>query len=153
YRPHYLRTVSDLGMPELSRVQGLAGMIRELSSMRDAVGPSQVPFGLLQFLVRLSEEKEFTGPIKTWLGEYAAGHGNALANAQKKLDDERAVKILLVEITNNDKGEVEKYDLYVRRYDLMPLADIEYPSRSVKNWGEFRAKLLADLQHLIEYHS
>ncbi len=152
YRPHYLRTVSDLGIPELNRAQGLAGMIRELANMRDA-SPSQVPFGLLQFLVRLSEEKELAAPIEGWLAEHAAEQGNALANVREKLADESAVNIVVVEVTNNEKGEIAAFELFVRTHDFVPVPDITYSRRAVKDWDEFCTKLLTDIQDLQQRHS
>jgi hypothetical protein len=148
YRPHFLRTVSDLGAPELYKAQGLTGMIRELASLRDSTGPGHVPHGLLQFLVRLAKEEELTTPISTWLTENAAGQGNALANVKQKLDEEGAVKILVVEVTNNEKGEIAAFELFVRTQDLIPVPGITYPRRTLKDWTAFCMMLLADIQDL-----
>src|SRR5262245_8722876 len=47
FLPHYLRTVSDLGIPALANAQGLYGIIEELSSLRDKDLTNGVPRGLL----------------------------------------------------------------------------------------------------------
>jgi hypothetical protein len=66
YLPHYLRTVTDLGEPGLLQAQGLVGIVKELSSLRDWRLSNAVPYGLLQFLVRLAQLPRLNGPINDW---------------------------------------------------------------------------------------
>jgi NTP-dependent ternary conflict system VMAP-like protein/caspase domain-containing protein len=152
YRLHYLRTASDLGIPELAKEQDLPAMLRALTKFT-VDSSAEVPFGLLQFLMRVSEETGLAEPIKGWIEEHAAGHGNVLANVRRKLDVERAVKILLVEVSNDDQGGIQSYEVYVRGHDLVPVPDIAYPQRPVKDWEDFCAKMLTDIRDLEERHS
>jgi hypothetical protein len=153
YRPHFLRTARDLGEPALASAQGLTGMIRELSSLRDADGREQVPYGLLQFLCRLHEELEFAAPIDDWLADHAALQGNMIANVRQKLADEASTKVLIIEVNNDEADKIQSYELSVRLYNLLPVPGIYYPTREVKNWGDFVAKLLLDLKDLAQRHS
>ena len=85
YIPHYLRTVSDLGIPALANAQGLVGILRELSSLRDKELTKGMPRGLLQFLVRLSQERALEQPLGRWLDNNTAAQKNTLADIRQKL--------------------------------------------------------------------
>ena len=148
YRPHYLRTVSDLGEPELSKAQGLTGMIRELASLNDATGPDEAPYGLLQFLLRLCNEDELARPIGKWLRDHAAEQGNMLATLREKLAKESTLQILVVEVSNDAKGEIESYQLFLRTRDSIPIPGVSNEVRKVSGWEAFRDALGRDIQDL-----
>jgi hypothetical protein len=96
FRPHYLRTVSELGNPELAKAQGLAGALKELSSLRGSELTKAVPRGLLQFLARLACEKDLRAPIGLWLETHAPAQKNTLAEIRSKLELEAQNKILFI---------------------------------------------------------
>lgn len=152
FRQHYLQTVCDLGNPALAMAQGLSGMIRELASLCDAVVTIQVPYGLLQFLVRLSQENEIADPINTWLTKNAAEQGNALANIREKIETESGQKILMVEVMNNAEGEISSFQPFLRTLTLFPVPGIMFTPQPVKDWDEFTGKLLAVIEELGSKH-
>jgi hypothetical protein len=152
YRPHYLRTVSDLGEPELASAQGLTGMLTELASLGDGAAGQRVPYGLLQFLQRLREAKGLQAAIDEWLDEHAALQKNERATLAEKLSEEARTKILVVEVDNDEKEEISGYDLSVRTNSLLPVPDCSYPHRTVKDWDDFRTHLLADIDDLKHRH-
>jgi hypothetical protein len=149
FRPHYLRTVNELGMPELAKAQGLTGMIQELSLLRDTAITSQMPYGLLQFLARLAQEKSLNQPINDWLDKNAPAQKNALATIREKLQLEAQLKILVVTVENDrnneGKNEVTKYEAVLRNNDFSPVKGVNFPSRTVKDWDEFKRALQEEL--------
>jgi len=146
YRPHYLRTVRDLGNPELARAQGLVGMIGELTSLCDA-------YGLIQFLVRLAQEKDLAGPVNKWRKSQAADKGNVWASVARKIEEENKQKILIVELMVDERGGIASFEPSLRRQNLTPVPDITFNSQSVKNWDEFGEKLKSLIKELQAKHS
>jgi hypothetical protein len=153
FLPHFLRTVADLGEPALAEAQGLNGMIRELASLRDAATPQQVPYGLIQFLVRLGQEEMLTEPIGKWLHEHAAAQGNDRANVAETIRAEKELKIVVIEVIHDDRGQVAAFHPLVRAHDLRPLPGLAFVRREVCGWDEFCEKLLTFLDQLRTEHS
>jgi hypothetical protein len=139
FLPHYLRTVSDLGIPELAQAQELEEIIRELSSLRDKnLG---MPRGLLQFLVRLSQESALSHPIRQWLDKNAAGQQSALADIRGRLAIEQRQKILAVIVEVDEKGKIAAFQPYLRNSDFAPVAGRTFARRSVAGWQAFQSAL------------
>lgn len=151
YWPHYQRTSDCLGNPELNRAQGLTGMIRELTSLRDAAEPTQAPYGLLQFLKRLLKEDELKEPVQAWLESNASQQGNALANIQEVLDSEAEVKIFVVEVGHN-AGEIASLEIWLRTSDLRPVPNVDSTKCVVKTWPEFERRLETEINRLTAHH-
>lgn len=141
FRPHYLRTVTDLGQPELAKAQGLTGMVAELAALKDAGGPNKVPYGLAQFLMRLGLQGELRQPIEDWFVENPIP-GNTRANIQATLDAENLTKILVIEAQNDEQGRFSEFQAYLRNRDLSPVPGVAFPSESVKDWDDFQQKFL-----------
>jgi hypothetical protein len=141
FRPHYLRTVNDLGQPELTKAQGLLEMVRELYNLQDEASSGKVPYGLLEFLVRLSEKAELRVPVETWLAERAAGQNNDLANIRERLAAESRVKILLIEVENDAQGQIVSFESFLRTNDLSRAVGSGLPAQSVVSWEDFCAKV------------
>jgi hypothetical protein len=148
FRRHYLRTVNDLGNPELTKAQGLTGMISELSLLRDGTITGQVPHGLLQFLVRLTQEQPLKQPIDDWLQKNATNQKNALATIDEKIQLETQLKILVVVVENDEKSEVTMFEPFLRNSDSSPVKGVSLPSVTVTNWDDFKQKLQALLAEL-----
>jgi hypothetical protein len=139
FLPHYLRTVSDLGIPTLANAQGLVGVVKELSSLRDRT--NGVPYGLLQFLLRLSQERALAAPLTKWLADNAAAQENTLADIRKKLALEAQRKILVVLVEVDGKGKIAKFQPFLRNSDLTPVAERTFAKRSVADWHAFESSM------------
>lgn len=142
-RRHFLRTAEALGQPALARAQGLAGMIRELASLQDPAIPGDVPYGLLEFMLRVSGIEELAEDITKWLEKNAAHRENDVLNIRRKLAMEEATQILVVEIENDDKGQITSFEPCLKRQDLTPAAKQPGARMVVKGWEEFCERLQA----------
>jgi len=148
YRQHYLRTVSNLGEPKLTQAQGLFGMIEELTSMRDNESQEGIPFGLMQFLVRLCQEEGVAQTIEPWLEEHAANQGNNRSNVNEIIEAESAEKLLIIEVINDDEGRIVEFQPYLRTQHLRVMEDPRLIRRKVKDWTEFESKVVALIKSL-----
>ena len=144
FRPHYLRTVADLGVPELAKAQGLVGALQELSSLRDAGFQQPVPHGLMQFLMRLGREPGLGPPIAQWLDKEAALQANSRQEMAKKLADEDLQKILMIEVQVNAQGrEVVSFTPYLCQANGSFVQGRDFSSQAVRDWGELTVGLQA----------
>jgi hypothetical protein len=137
FLPHYLRTVSDLGIPALANAQGLVGILEELSSLRDKDLTKGVPRGLLQLLLRLSQEAVLAQPLGKWLEENAAGQKNTLADIRKKLATETLRKILVVLVDVDERGKIAAFQPFLRNSDFGPVAGRTFAKRAAGSWPAF----------------
>lgn len=140
YRPHYVRTVNSLGMPEMNQAQGLTGMIEELTKLEGTGGSEQISVGLLEFLVRIARVKKLKAPVEKWL----AGRDdleNMRADIDERLEQENGVKILLVEVSNDERGEVVDFEASLRGQDLLEIPGTGLVSKTVDRWSGFCAEL------------
>ncbi|SDX38232.1 VMAP-C domain-containing protein [Thiocapsa roseopersicina] len=140
YRLHFRRTVSSLGRPDLDHAQGLSGMLRELTSLCDTAGTTQAPYGLLEFLLRLSSDARLAEAVEAWLNEHAAAQGNALATARERIRLESEEKILVVDVQNDERGDIAFYEPSLRNQNLLPVPDIQLAASSVTGWESFTSQ-------------
>ena len=152
YRPHYRCTVSSLGNPRLEQAQGLSGMIGELASLCDTAGTGQLPYGLIEFLVRLSAEAELADPIGAWLKENAASQGHDQANARRKIAGERGQKVLIIEVKNDEQGQLAAFASFLRTRDLVPVFDVTLPAGAVAGWEAFQGRCSSLIGELSTAH-
>jgi hypothetical protein len=148
YRPHYVRTVNGLGMPEMNKAQGLVGMIEELTRLGGNAA-SQISSGLLEFLVRLSRVPELKEPVGKWISARPEDLGNMRADIDEELDQENGVKILLVEVSNDERGDVSEFEASLREQDLIEFPGAGLIYRQVDGWQSFCAefaKAIAELR-------
>jgi len=117
YQFHYRRTVNRLGNLELHRAQGLMGMIRELASLQDAHA-GHASYGLLDFLVRLTQVKELTEKVDQWLTANASNEASTVQGLREDLRDENLALVLLVELDNDPGGEITAFQPYLRTQNL-----------------------------------
>lgn len=136
FRPHYLRTVNDLGNPALANAQGLTGMIRELSLLSDALISGQVPHGLLQFLSRLAQEDSLKQPIGEWLANNAKAQD--LATIRQRLQVEGQSKILVVRVEDDKKNKITGYQPFLKNSDFSAVKGWETHVTTVNEWDDFQ---------------
>lgn len=141
FRPHYLRTVNDLGNPELARAQGLVGMLKELSSLLDERLPNELTRGLLQFLLRLSSEKQLTEPITAWLENNAAGQKNTIDVLRAKLKVETRRKMLVIVLEVDASEEIAAFKAYLCNCDFSLVPGWKFERRVVAGWDAFERQM------------
>jgi len=141
FRPHYLRTVDHLGEPGLAKAQGLTGMLRELTNLQDSAGPDDVPFGLLEFLVRLSDLPQQKAQIEEWIRQNAGKQKSDLADIREIIRMEKSTKILLVEVEHDQKGQISGFQPFLRMQDLSPAPEQAGSHETVTNWDDFCSKI------------
>jgi hypothetical protein len=153
-----MRTVDYLRMPEMNRATQLWEMVEELASLRDGVLQGYVPYGLLQFLVRLSNDESLKvkEPIDQWLQEHAKKkQDQQLCDINVRLQEETQHKVLIILVQNDEKGEVTKFSRYLRNSNFSPVNGANLLARTVKagigeqkNWEDFELKLQELLDQL-----
>jgi len=141
FRPHYLRTANALGVPELTQAQGLFQMVKELASLCDESVTGKIPYGLLQFMVRLAGMKGLEKPVQSWLEENAPEQRNDLANIKQRIEIENQVKILLIEVENDPQGRITSFEPFLRTNDLSDAVGEPLMSESVESWEHFCEKI------------
>jgi hypothetical protein len=148
FRTHYLRTVDNLGEPSLAKAQGLSGMLRELESLQDSRERDEVPFGLLEFLVRLSDVPQLQAPIRDWIDKNAASQKRDLADVREVLQLEKSTRVLLIEVEHDEKGQISGFQPFLRMQDLSPAPEQPGARQAVTNWEDFCSKIPRVLQAL-----
>ncbi len=147
---HYRQTVSGLGMPRLFGAKGgINGMISELASLNGSEPELYVPEGLLQFLVRLSEEEELTKPINAWLAKFAKKQNQVLATLREKIAEEKLRKFLFVDVEHDLNSDISGFKLFLFNRELMDVPGITFEKHKVQGWEEFSCVLRDDLQNLV----
>jgi hypothetical protein len=142
FRPHYLRTVADLGVPELARAQGLVGGLLELSSMRDANFKQPVPHGLMQFLMRMAQEPALAQPISDWLDVEARDQRNSRNEVAGKLREEALQKILMIEVQISPlRREIASFEPFLCHGNGSFVEGRAFAKQAVGSWDELTTGL------------
>jgi len=157
YWPHYRCTASSLYIPLPRVAPGLSDMIRVLASLSDPAVTGQMPYGLIEFLVRLSAEPPLTEPIADWLKARPDTQEHHQANARKKIDGEQREKILFVELQNDDtQGDIKHCKWYLRTRHLDPIheipAGVALRDEAVVGWNDFVQRFPSVVTALHEAH-
>jgi hypothetical protein len=150
FRPHYVRTATALGIPELLRARDLRAAIRELASLGGMNAPKTIPAGLLQFLVRLSFEADLRAPIEEWLTKQASAQKNTLTEIRNKLQLESQGKVLMVITEVDVHGEITAYRPLLCSADYSILPDTGLERHAVRGWAAFEQSLQALLRPFVE---
>jgi hypothetical protein len=154
YRHHYRQTVRSLGNERLAAAEGLSGMLDELAALRDTGPGRAVPYGLIEFLLRLCAERELAAPIAAWLQEHAGRQGHDQENARRRIADEAGRRVLVVRVDHGDQGEVSGFQWFLRTADLGPVPGVAAgPNVAVAGWRSFPGALRATLDTLAETHA
>ena len=146
---HYAATMDKLQVPELGQAQGLLGMVRELSSLRDGITSGRISRGLLEFLMRISRDPENGRPVRDWLDRHPGSDINAArATIRHELDVEQDKKILIVEIEHDHKGDLAAFSSFVCLRDRTRMGRGATPRQPVGHWDDFCDKLRSILDEL-----
>jgi vWA-MoxR associated protein C-terminal domain len=136
--PHYLRTVAELGMPELTQAQGLIGVVKELSSLGDGQLRGGLPRGLLEFLLRLAREPSLKDPITVWLDTHAASQHNTRAEISRKLEVEAEVlRILMIVVDIDAQSMITGYTPHLCYHDGSFVEEDSSTRYAVHGWDDF----------------
>jgi hypothetical protein len=141
FKPHYLRTVNDLGNPELAKAQGLMGPLKALASLLDERLPNQLTHGLLQFVLRLSDEPALKEALTEWLAVNAAGQSNTVASIRAKLDAEARQRILVVVVEVDSNERVSAFKAYLCNSDASLVRGWKFERRTLSGWEAFTRQL------------
>ncbi|HEX3140363.1 MAG TPA: caspase family protein [Rhizobacter sp.] len=151
FRPHYLRTVADLGDPNLAKAQGLSGGLQELSSLRDANANQPVSHGLMQFLMRLAQEPTLAQPINDWLDIAARDQRNSRDEVARKLREEALQKILMIEIQISPlRREIASFEPFLCHGNGSFVEGRVFAKQAVASWDELTTGLQALFAQFIE---
>lgn len=149
FRRHFLRTVNDLGTPKLAQAQGLSGMINGLASLRDSDGPETLPYGLVQFLVRIQQEDGFGAVIGDWLDGHASQQMYDRNSVLEKVQVENAEKLLIIEVMNDKDGRICEFEPHLRTKNLRLMKDERLaPEKKINGWDDFTLRIGALIQAL-----
>jgi vWA-MoxR associated protein C-terminal domain/Caspase domain len=141
YQFHYARTVTNLGNPRLNEAQGLTGMLEHLAGLCDL-------HGLLEFLLRLAQEKELKHAIEDWLTANAAHQASDIATIRDEIDEENQAHILVLDLENSPDGDIAAFEPHLRTQNLEPLPDPRLARQNVKDWNDFEQGLRNLLKQL-----
>ena len=141
YQFHFARTVTNLGNPRLNEAQGLTGMLEHLAALRD-------PHGLIEFLIRLTREKELKQPIENWLAANATHQACDIATIRDEIDEENQAHILILDLENSPDGDISAFEPHLRTQNLEPVLDPRLARQDVKDWDDFSRRLLDLLNQL-----
>jgi hypothetical protein len=136
FRRHYVRTAAKLVNPALNSAQGLIGMLRELSTLKDAESGGVAPRALLEFLVRLTQVPELAQPVNDWLEKTALNQATVVATLRAELDEENRARILLIEMEHDSAEAITGFTPYLRTGNLKPLTDPALGQRQVSDWPQ-----------------
>jgi hypothetical protein len=146
YRDYYAATMSDLGMREASGKPDLWRMIHDLSDLQYG-SAHHLPYGLVQFLVRVSRDPDAGPAIDLWIKQNAALiHKHYLTSIEETLATEQAEKILVFEV-ENDLSEPTKLSWFVCSRDNSTLSAAE-PEQDVKDWTDLGEKVMTVVDRL-----
>ncbi len=134
-RTHFERTRTTLGLGGDHGGDTLRQMVELLADMQDA-GDGGAPYGLVEFLERLSADpslaEQARRDIGTWIGEHGVEHRTEV---QELLAAERRHRSLLIEVSHVG-GQLSEVRTYVRYSNLMPDPAASGTTSEVVSWDE-----------------
>lgn len=149
YLPHYQRTAARNGiLPD--GAEGIIGIVRGLSSIRDQELTKGVPYALLEFLLRLAREKDLAGLIGDWLERQATTQKNTVDELREVLAIEAQRKILVIKLKmDHEKREIASLTAHLRTSDFVPVPDWPPVARMVATWPTFVMEMQALLSEFV----
>ena len=144
-RLHYSVTASTIGNLKMRGAQGLTDMARDLASLADDAGP--VSHGLIQFLLRLSEEQELSEAIETWIRKNVKNK-SALKTERERLEGEKSRKYLIVRLNIDEQGRFVSWHPFLRNLDFSLVRDRSFEPVPFAAWDDFAAGLVDLLKKL-----
>jgi hypothetical protein len=141
--PLYLATVAALGEPALEDALGLAGIVKELSSLRSL-------YGLYQLLARLARRDAVNEAddrkdareqaIKAWLD--AAPRQDVVSKARADVDLELRQRILCIEVhLDETAGVINAYTPHLARHNYVLDPSWTPGKVAVRGWDGLEASL------------
>lgn len=126
-------TVSTLGNPRLLAAEGLTGMVRELSGLRDPNGGAT--HGLVQFVLRLGRAlAEHETKLHAWLTRWA--HQATIDEETERLRLEQAKSALIVDVVSDRSGEIARLEPALRSLDQTQSRGPPLAPMTVRSWEE-----------------
>jgi len=142
---HYAATASSLGSLTL-KAQSLPEMVRDLTSLRDEAGP--ISYGLIQFLLRVSEEPGAEEAIGRWLAGIEDRSG--IKTQGEELAKEKGRKFLIVQLDVDEQGRWPRWQPSLRNVDFSLVQGRTFELRTISGWDDFETGLIALLTELEE---
>lgn len=144
----YLLTAAHLGVQTIETPDAIDAIIEELCGIGRGK-PTEVREGLMEFMMRLAQEAELSGPLNAWLDQYAPHPNSQRSAITRLLCDEQKQKALLLVVGQQD-GQIVSVCPYVRRCD--GVMDDRPPPKlyHTRGWEEFVMAVQACLAPFIE---
>lgn len=140
-------TVATIKNPRLLAAQGLTGMVRELSGLRDPA--PLATHGLVQFVLRLQGAlPAHATALDGWIGEWA--HKDTVNFESSQIEQERGRSSLLVDVVTGTSGEITALEPVLRSLDLTQPRGPGLTPIAVGCWEDVEAGLPAILRQVEE---
>lgn len=138
-------TVSTLQNPRLLAAEGLTGMVRELSDLRDPV--QGATHGLVQFVLRLSQVlPEREAALTAWLARWA--EQETIDHETVRLRIERGRSALIVDVVSDQRGEIAHLRPMLRSLDQTQSRGPRFEPVPVRSWEDVDDAVQGMLQQL-----
>lgn len=146
-RRYYRLTADDLRVPIIPDAGSIDAVIAELCGLRDA-NSANMPYGLMQFMLRLAELPALSQEITPWLDREAPRQHGKRATILKQLEAEKKRRALLL-VVQEQNGQIAGVRPYLCRWDGS--LDMGHASSEYKtpHWDDFVAAVQACLAPFI----
>lgn len=147
YYPHFRQTLIRLGVGN-DRLESrrLPLMLDVLCDLRSE--ECVVPYGLIEFLVRLQRLPELVAPIQAWLAEHAAP--GDIATAQENIEWENKQRHVIVWLESNAAGQLTGFRTVLRFADNTPAVNGGAETTLVSNIGGLKDGLSRQLYQWLD---
>jgi hypothetical protein len=138
-------TVSALKNPRLLAAEGLTGMVRELSDLREPIRGAT--HGLVQFVLRLSQAlPQHMVALTAWLARWA--QQETVDYEAEKLRVEHGRSALIVDVVSDQRGEIAHLRPMLRSLDQTQSRGPRFGPIPVRSWEEVDDAVQGILQQL-----
>jgi len=141
---HFLATAEALNNPRLFTAEGLTGMVRELSGLRDP--DPGATHGIVQFVLRLCADQRLKEPLEAWLVRWA--EDPTVDFERTRLEAEQSRCLLILDVEADAEGEIAGLRPSLRSLDQTQLRGRPFDPVPVRTWDDVRDAVLAILQRL-----
>jgi len=143
---HFRSTVAVLRNPRLLAAEGLTGMVRELSGLRDQT--NSATHGLAQFVLRLraSLSADKVPKLDAWLSRWA--NSDVIEQQTRALAKESKRSALVVVVISDQRGEINSLEPLLRSLDLTQSRGSRMEPIPVRSWEEVDAAMQNILERI-----
>jgi hypothetical protein len=141
---HFLATVVALKNPRLFAAEGLTGMVRELSELRDP--DPGATHGLVQFVLRLCTYPKLKGKLENWLALWAVE--STVDDEQANLEAEQGRNLLILDMEVDARDQIVVLRPSLRSLDQIKLRGRPLDPVPVRTWRDVENAVLAVLRQL-----